>query len=251
MSNSRFKYISSLVGCIVLVLVVAISWEDAAATETEADSSAAPLYRLEQVIVSVERTKNPIADSTAAVSVLKSEDIRKFPLLNISDALNILPGITFFNHDGIGRDSIANVRGFHGGGEVEYILVLMDGQPLNDIETGLVNWNSVPLSNIESIEVIRGGASSLYGDAAIGGLVNILTRKDSPASTFLSTTGGRFGVFNAQAQTNGVWDGHKYMFFASEDWNDGFRDHAEQRVENIGGSFSLLHTQNHSLSIST
>ena len=209
------------------------------------------VYELETIIVTAERTKNPLSASTGAVSVLTSEELQKLPVSNISGALNLLPGLTFFDRDGLGRDPLANMRGFYGGGEAEYLLVLIDGKQLNEVETGLVNWNAVPLSSIESIEVIRGGASSLYGDTALGGVVNVLTKgKDAPQTQF-SGYGGTFSTLSAQLRTSGSLSGRNYSLFASKERNDGFRDHAEREIENVGGSLSLLRTDRGSLSIAT
>ncbi len=52
----------------------------------------------------------------------------------------------------------------------------LDGQPLNDAYTGGIEWGTLPVSNIERIEVVRGGASALYGGNAMGGVINIITR---------------------------------------------------------------------------
>ena len=127
----------------------------------------------------------------------------------------------------------------------------MDGKQLNNIETGLVNWNSVPLSSIESIEVVRGGASSLYGDTAIGGVVNILTKDDNIARTQFSSHVGTFNSLSAQLRSTGRLSEHNYALFASEELSDGFRNHAERNIENVGGTLSLLQKPRGSLSIST
>jgi len=209
------------------------------------------VYELETVVVTAERTKKPLSYSTVATSVLTSEEIQKLPVSNLSDVLSLLPGIIFFNRDGLGRDSLANVRGFYGGGEAEYLLVMMDGKQINDVETGLANWNSVPLSSIESIEIVRGGASSLYGNTAIGGVVNILTKGEGAPRTQFSGHAGTFSALSGQLHSNGKLKGHNYALFASEERNDGFRDHAEREIENIGGSLSLLQTSRGLLSIST
>ena len=91
-------------------------------------------------------------------------------------------GFALLQLDGIGYDVQPIVRGFYGGGEAEYVLLMVDGQPINVLETGLVNWDQIPLAAIESIKILRGRASSLYGDAAIGGVINIVTDSDAPSS---------------------------------------------------------------------
>jgi len=58
--------------------------------------------------------------------------------------------------DGLGLDPQLTLRGFYGGGEAEYVVVLLDGRPLNGLESGLFDWDLVPLSALESIEVVRG-----------------------------------------------------------------------------------------------
>ena len=219
------------------------------AQDTNSDNNR--VYELDTIVVTAERTENPLSASTGAVSMLTAANIQKYPISNISDALGLVPGIVFSSRDGLGRDPIATVRGFYGGGEAEYLQIMVDGKRINNIETGLVNWNSVPLSSIESIEVVRGGTSSLYGDTALGGVVNILTKNKKVAQTQFSSHIGTFNALSAQLRSSGKLKTHGYSLFASEERNDGFRDHAERRVENIGGTLSLLQKPSGSLSIST
>lgn len=209
------------------------------------------VYEFDTILVTAERTENPLSASTGAVSKLNPADIQRYPIANISDALALIPGIVFSNRDGLGQDPIATVRGFYGGGEAEYLQVMVDGKPLNNIETGLVNWNSVPISSIESIEVVRGGVSSLYGDAALGGIVNILTKNKTGNQTQFTNHIGTFKTLSTQLRSRGNFRTHGYSIFASEERNDGFRDHAERSIENIGGTLSLIQKPSGSLSIST
>ena len=215
-----------------------------------ADDDSDRFYRLNEVVVSSELTKNSLFDSTAAVSVLTSSQIESLPLKNLADALGILPGIAFFNRDGLGRDPIASLRGFYGGGEAEYLLVLVDGRPLNDIETGLMNWDTIPLSTIESIEFLRGGVSSLYGDSAIGGIVNVVTSNNDARSVHLGVTGGTFGTLGFETRANGEWQGQWFRVYGSQERDSGFRKHADHETGNFGGSFSLMKTPNASLYMS-
>ena len=209
------------------------------------------IYQLEETIVTAERMKNSLFTSTAAVSVRTSGEMELLPLKNLAGALETLPGISFLNRDGLGHDPLATLRGFYGGGEAEYLLVMIDGRPLNQLERGLMNWNAIPLSNIKSIEFLRGGASSLYGDSAIGGVVNVVTSGGNTPLTQISLTGGNFGSLGAQARTSGLWNGREYVVFGSGERNTGFREHADRAAENLGASFTLLQSPNGSLSLST
>lgn len=234
-----------------MVALLFIALLSSSARSQDTNSGDNRVYELDTILVTAERTENPLSASTGAASMLTVADLQRYPISNISDALALIPGIVLFNRDGLGQDPIATVRGFYGGGEAEYLQVMVDGKPLNNIETGLVNWNSVPMSSIESIEVVRGGVSSLYGDAALGGIVNILTKNKMGNQTQFTSRIGTFNALSAQVRSGGKFKTYGYSLFASEERIDGFRDHADRRIENIGGTLSLLQKPRGSLSMST
>ena len=238
---------SGILAAICIVTQFSLTFLDRAIAEDDSDR----IYQFEETIVTAERIEHSLLESTAAVSVRTNAEMELFPLKNLADALETLPGIAFLNRDGLGRDPLATLRGFYGGGEAEYLLVMIDGKPINELEKGLMNWNAIPLSSIKSIEFLRGGASSLYGDSAIGGVVNIVTTGKHKPLTQISVTGGNFGSVGAQARSSGLWNGREYVVFGSGERNSGFREHAHRAAENFGGAFTLLQTPNGSLSAST
>ncbi len=245
MFNLRFRLVVLAAICIANQL--SLSFLDRAAAQDDSDR----IYQLEETVVTAERLENSLFESTAAVSVRTSAEMEFLPLKNLADALETLPGISFLHRDGLGRDPLATLRGFYGGGEAEYLLVMIDGRPINELEKGLMNWSAIPLASISSIEFLRGGASSLYGDAAIGGVVNVVTSGEHAPLTQISATGGNFGSLGAQARTSGLWNGREYVAFGSGERHAGFREHADRAAENLGGSLTLLQKPNGSLSIST
>lgn len=194
-----------------------------------------PRYTVETVVVTGDRVENTVAGSTSSVSVLPGKDIRQLPVTKVGDALQFVPGFTVVSMDGIGRNPIVSARGFYGGGEAEYNIVLLDGLQINDLETGLVDWNLVPLQNIESVEIARGGASPLYGDAALGSVVNIITRGDLTPRTSASLSGGSFSSFNAGFNRRGVVGENAYSLHFSNEKTSGFRMHSAWRGTNLGG----------------
>ena len=133
---------------------------------------------LDTVTVTAERVPLEPDRSAAAVTVVTAEAIERRPVQNLADVLRLTPGFAFLGGDGAGVPPAATVRGFYGGGEAEYVLVLVDGRPINDVETGVVDWELVSLDAVERVEVVRGGASSLWGDAAVGAVVNVVTDGD-------------------------------------------------------------------------
>jgi len=209
-----------------------------------------PVFTIETVVVTADRAESTVASSAGSVSVLSGEALSHLPTRGLAGALQTLPGFAVLTFDGLGYAPQPIVRGFYGGGETDYVLLLLDGRPLNTLETGSLNWNLIPLSSIESIEVIRGGASSLYGDAAIGGVVNILTRQQAAAGGLLSLAGGSLGSFSGGAQQRGRLAGKRYSAFADVESTDGFRAHAERTFGSAGGSVDLVEGDGRSLTLS-
>ncbi|MBT3266290.1 TonB-dependent receptor [Candidatus Poribacteria bacterium] len=228
-------------GLVVAMLVSAVATVVAQTTATA--------YELDAIVVTGDRAETPIASSTSAVSRLSASDLEILPVTDITDALSLLPGLTFFNRDGFGRDGVANVRGFYGGGEAEYLVVLRDGVPVNDAETGIVDWDTLALAGVQSIEVLRGAAGSLYGDAALGGVVNLLTTGTAAPATTLSMSGGTFGAVDGSLYSQGDIGGRAYTLSLGKHSNDGYRAHAERRADGAVGSISLVEGERSNLKL--
>ena len=81
----------------------------------------------------------------------------------------------------MGIDATIDLRGF-GDTANSNTLILLDGQRLNPIDSGSISWSTIPLANIERIEIIRGAGTVLYGDRATGGVINIITDKSGLAA---------------------------------------------------------------------
>jgi outer membrane receptor protein involved in Fe transport len=155
------------------------------------------------------------------------------------------------DNDGLGFDPQLMVRGFYGGGEADYVVVLIDGRPLNGLQAGLYDWDLIPLSALESIEVVRGGASSLYGDAAVGGVINLITSGSHSDGLRGSITGGALGLWRGSLNLDDEWFGRSSSLFVDLRTLDGFRDHAARTAGSAGVTLALAETEDGLLSIST
>lgn len=215
----------------------------------EPDSSR--LYEVGPVVVTAERVRAPLITSTVAVARVSSEQLRTLPLRSVAEALGAVPGLTFVDNDGLGFDPQLTVRGFYGGGEAEYVVVLLDGRPLNGLEGGLVDWDLIPLSAVESIEVVRGGASSLYGDAAVGGVINLVTARGGEDGVRAEISGGEFGTLRGSFNLNSAWEGLPVSVFGALRRLDGFREHAAREAGSAGASFGLVERGTGQISLST
>ena len=205
--------------------------------------------RLDPVVVTAARVDAPLTTSAAAVTRLSREQLRRLPVQSVADALQFVPGMLVLQGDGLGLAPRLVVRGFYGGGETDYATVLIDGVPATELATGQVNWDLVPLQAVESMEIVRGGASPLYGDAAIGGVVNLITRRHGPVARW-RVGGGEYG----QAQGSGVVGGkigaHQASLFGDVRRSTGYRAHEKRDGASVGGSYALLEGAAHSLTLS-
>ncbi len=141
---------------------------------------------LEDMVVIATKTQERIEDAPGDITIITRKELLSQHIQTIDDALNHLSGIYFKRTKGLMDTTAAiRMRGFSGD---KYCLILLDGQPLNDAYTGAVPWANIPISNIEKIEIIRGGASSLYGGNAMAGVINIIT--SSPKRFSISASVG-------------------------------------------------------------
>jgi len=187
--------------------------------------------RLEPIVVTAERAGAGLSSSIAAVTRVSGDELARFPQATLADILRLAPGFTLVDFDGLGFDPQVMVRGFYGGGEAEYVVVMVDGRPVNQVQTGVVAWDVLPPpASIEAVEIVRGGAGALYGDAAIGGVINVITRGivEAPGRPVLrwDAGAGSSGLGRAAAAARIGRSGKAMDLSAGLDRTDGYRDHA-------------------------
>ncbi|HJR76854.1 MAG TPA: TonB-dependent receptor plug domain-containing protein, partial [Nitrospiraceae bacterium] len=147
-----------------------VAWADADKTADEDQP-----VQAEEVVVSATKTPLPISQVTSAVDVITEEDLQKRHIKTVVDALRYSQGLAVFSSGGPG--TTANVR-IRGGSDTQ-TLVLIDGAIVNSATLGSYNFANLTTDNIERIEILRGAQSMLYGSDAIGGVVNIITKRGS------------------------------------------------------------------------
>lgn len=131
--------------------------------------------REDTMVVTASATEQNLKDAPASISVITQEDLKKKPIQNLKDVLQEVPGVQLTN-EGDNRQGVS-IRGL----DSSYTLILVDGKRVNSRNAVFrhndfdLNW--IPVDAIERIEVVRGPMSSLYGSDALGGVVNIITRK--------------------------------------------------------------------------
>jgi len=174
------------------------------------DPQTSPPAAAETIVVTATQTKTRLADTPASVVVITREAMQTTAASTVDDALRQVPGFTLFRRSG-SRSANPTSQGVSlrgvGASGASRALVLDDGIPLNDPFGGWVYWGRVPRVAIDRIEVVRGGASDLYGSGAMGGVVQFIRRSDDVA--FETSAGNeRTGTASLFASMkHGEWSG--------------------------------------------
>lgn len=162
---------------------------------------------LEEVVVSVGRFEQKLSDVTVSMEVLGADDIAKHSPADITASLRNVPGIDVV-------DKQPSIRGGSGWtyGVGARCQVLVDGMSALNPQNGAINWNTVPVYNVDQIEVIKGASSVLYGSSALNGIINVRTaRPGLSPETHFSTY---LGIYGNPANPDYEWADEGF-------WKDG------------------------------
>ena len=165
---------------------------------------------LEKVVVTATRVETPIEEIASSMTVISSQQIERKQKATVSQVLKGIEGLDVVQTSGVGRETSIFIRGANS----EHTLVMIDGVEVNDpISPGRsYDFAHLTVDNIERIEVIRGPQSTLYGSDAIGGVINIITKKgEGKPKSFLSSEGGTFTTFR---ESTGVRGSNKWINYS-------------------------------------
>jgi len=180
--------------------------------------------KLKSVTVTATRSGTPLDEIPLNTTVLTKEALEVAPDQTIDQILKNVPGVIlndtpYYQKDPTGQS--INVRGL---GNAR-TLVLIDGVPANDAFYGTVQWNLVPMSSIDSVEFIRGGVSSLWGNYGMGGVINIKTKTPVNSQQEASASYGAFGAGNVAASKDLIASENLQLRFSADYFNtDGYQN---------------------------
>jgi vitamin B12 transporter len=126
-----------------------------------------------EVVISATKTPVPVSHLTSAVEVITGEDLKRRQIKTVVDALRLSQGLTVFSNGGPGSSANVRIRGSN----ADQVLVLIDGAIMNSATLGNFNFANLTTDNVERIEILRGAQSMLWGSDAMGGVINITTKK--------------------------------------------------------------------------
>ncbi|HYA86386.1 MAG TPA: TonB-dependent receptor [Nitrospirota bacterium] len=169
--------------------------------------AAGAVMQMNEVVVTATKTEQKPEDVTQSVTVVTADEIAKSGATNVGDVLSTTVGATVTGYGPLGALQSLELRG----STYQQVLVLLDGMRLNSGSAGGYDLSELPVSldAIERIEIVRGPASALYGSDAMGGVVNIITKKPTKQATTLSGALGADGYSSVSLSHSGK-DGSMY-----------------------------------------
>lgn len=175
---------------------------------------------LPDVVVTATRSEAPKKQLATAAAVYTRADIERLQVKTFPDLLRGAAGLDLTQSGGDGKITSVFLRGTNS----DHVLVLVDGIKVGSATSGTTPFEFVPIDQIERVEIIRGPQSSLYGSEAIGGVIQIFTRKGGAAATpkiGLDAGAGSYDTYRAAGSVNGSWGSGWYSLGASSIGTEG------------------------------
>lgn len=143
---------------------------------------------MKDVVITATKTEQEVLDVPQHVTIITAKEIEGSGVRDVAQILNRQAGISIQDIGALGALQDVSVRG----STAEQVLVLIDGVRINNAHNGSVDLSLIPMNNIERIEIVRGGTSALYGSDAIGGVINIITRKEADGKLKIRVENGSY-----------------------------------------------------------
>ena len=188
---------------------------------------------LPETVVTATRTETDRSELATATTVFTREDIEKQQVRTLPELLRSAPGVEMVERGGYGKDPNLFMRGTN----ANHVLVLIDGIKAGSVTSGQMAYQFVPIEQIERVEIIRGPQSSLYGSEAIGGVIQIFTRKGSQTdkpSISMDAGAGSYDTFTTSGNISGKWQNSWYSLGASHLNSQGINSKKDFELDRDG-----------------
>src|SRR5713226_2120846 len=192
--------------------------------------------QVEPVVVTATKVETPVEQLGAAVSVISGEDFKTYHYETVGDALRQIPGLDVQRSGSLGKLTTLSIRGANS----NQVQILVDGIRVKSPTTGQVDLSDLSPDLIERIEIIRGPQSTLYGADAMGGVVNIITKKGTgPLSGSVQQEVGNYDTLQSRFQASGAWKIFNYAFSASHLESNGQFQNDGSNVNALNGRLGV------------
>jgi vitamin B12 transporter len=190
---------------------------------------------LEPIIVTATRTAQTADEALASVTVITRDEIERRQVQSVQEVLRGVPGLQISNNGGLGKETSAFLRGTNS----SHLLVLIDGIRVGSATLGKTALQLIPIDQVERIEIVRGPRASLYGSEAVGGVIQIFTRKGGGAlRPRFSAGGGSHATYQLAGGISGGGDHGWFNLGASRIDTRGFNA-CSSTVAQPGGCFTF------------
>jgi vitamin B12 transporter len=173
---------------------------------------------IEKIVITANRTQQDQFLTLSATQVITKDDIVTFQPQNVTDLLEKIAGISVVKQGGGGQESSVFMRGTNSG----HTLVLLDGVRIGSATLGSTSFGAISVALIERIEVVKGPRAALWGSDAIGGVIQIFTKKQQSGEGVISAGVGSNGLWKTDASIGLGNEQHSLTLTVSAEENDGF-----------------------------
>lgn len=232
-----------MVRYLLLTFLMVMLWGTPASHSAEGDSNTADEeavnqshFELDEIVITASKVEAPVKQTPRNVTVITAEDIAESPSNNIIDLMSREVGINVRSLQGSDRQAVIDIRGM-GATAASNVAVLVDGVKLNSPDLSGPDLSSISLDQIERIEVVRGSGGVLYGDGAVGGVVNIVTKKGMIGTQVsASASYGSYDTTDVWAAVRGGYKDLSYTLNGALYDSDGYRDNGFFKRGDAAGS---------------
>lgn len=188
---------------------------------------------VDEVITVIGRSENTPLNIAANVNIIDAAAIEMSGATTLTEVLRGQSGIQISDSN---SGAVFAMRGFSAGQAANNTLLLVDGRRLNNIDIAAPSINAIPLNQIERVEILSGSAGVLYGDQAVGGVINIITKAPNSAGGGIQVSGGSFDTYEGKGDISGaISDTWRYYGAASYNQGDNYREHNANKTSSVLG----------------
>jgi vitamin B12 transporter len=201
-----------------------------------APAAAQETKKVDPVVVTATTVETLAGQLGVALSVIPGEDFKTYQYSTIDDAFRNIPGVTVTQQGSYGKLSTLSIRGAN----ANQVLILVDGVRVSSPTLGQTDLSDISPDLIERIEVIRGGQSTLYGADAIGGVVNIITKKGTgPFAATLENMGGNYDTLRNRLSIGGTYKIFNYSLSGSHLESNGQFQNDNANINAVSGRIGV------------
>jgi|GEM_PF-662872 len=243
-SAGKYVLVVSRIGYKKYERELTLTTDDAKSVEVHLKPAA---FNLGELVVTATKTEHLLADVPVPTSVITAKQLESTNSQTVGDILRWLPGIST-SDDGYSK-SVARIQGMH----PKHTMVLVNGQRIKGGHNETIDLSHIDVESIQQIEVIKGPSSALYGSEALGGVINVITKK--PADHFNVNASSSFGSYNSQYHRiaqSGTLSKFGYALYYLRRSSNAIGDEVNEYVANeVQGAFEYGLTSQSKLQLNT